>query len=89
MDIGERRLTMNNRINMGVFCRVHRTIRILIWARKYDDFGDVWLERHPDGEDHEYPAKMEYRILNNICWRNSNSDTTVKLRWANGEIDNI
>lgn len=75
---------MTNKIDMDVFSRVHKMIRILIWARRHNDFGDVWLERHPDGESPVFPARMAYRILNNIYWRTNNRDTTVKLRWANG-----
>lgn len=77
---------MSNRMDIDVFCRAHRTIRVLIWARSINNFGNVWIDRYPGGENPEFPAQMEYRILNNICWRNSNRDTTVKLRWANGEI---
>ena len=75
---------MNNRINMDVFNRAHKMIRVLIWSRRQNDFGDVWLDRHPDGESPVFPARMAYRILNNICWRTNNRDTTTKLRLANG-----
>lgn len=77
---------MTNKIDMDVFNRAHKMIRVLIWARSITNFGDDWLDRYPGGENPEFPAQMEYRILNNICWRNGNRDTIVKLRRANGEI---
>ena len=69
---------------------MHVMIRVLISARHLDNFGHVYLDRYPTyGGRPEDDSEMRYRILNNILWRLSNNDTPVKLRWANGEIDNL
>lgn len=77
-------------IRSGAFHRMHVMIRVLICGRHLDNFGNVYLDRYPTyGGRPEDDSEMRYRMLNNIMWRLCNSDTTKKLRRANGEIDNI
>lgn len=79
-----------NMVASGAFHRMHVMIRILICGRHLDNFGQVYLDRYPTcTERPENDDEMRYRILNNVMWRLANRDITRKLRWANGEIDNI
>lgn len=77
-------------VRSGAFRRMHQTIIVLICGRHLNDFGHVYLDRYPTyGGRKEDEDEMRYRMLNNVTWRLCNNDTTKKLRWANGEIDNI
>lgn len=81
---------MSNRMNVDFYVRANKMIRTLICGRHLDNFGHVYLDRYPTyGGRPEDDSEMRYRILNNMLWRLNNIDTTRKLRWANGEIDNI
>ena len=74
-------------IASGAYHRMNVMIRTLICGRHLDNFGQVYLDRYPTYNGRpEDDSEMRYRILNNILWRLCNSDTTKKLRWANGEI---
>lgn len=74
-------------VRSGAFRRMHQTIRVLICGRNLDTFGQAHLDRYPAyGGRPEDEDEVRYRILNNYVVRMLDSDFTVKLRRANGEI---